>query len=365
MKFNICFFVFAFAISSLNGQYKFKHTKDLEVTPIKNQARTGTCWSFATSSFIESELMRMGKGEHDLSEMYVVRNIYLDKARNYVLRQGKANFSQGSLSHDLMRMMKKGGVVPESVYSGLTDGQKSHNHSEMEAGLKGFLDGVLKSKTLSKKWPVAAECILDSYLGDYPESFEYDGKKTDPVTLANDLGLNAKDYVSLTSFTHHPYNESFILEIPDNYSNGSFYNVPLNELIKIMDEAVSKGYTVAWDGDVSEKGFNAKKGIAVLPKDPERADLFEIPGDELKVNAESRQDNFESFSTTDDHLMHLIGTAKDQNGTEYYIIKNSWGDISPYKGYLYMSKAYAAMKTVGIMVHKDVLSEKIKSKISE
>ena len=350
------FFLFlSFSIfSSLSAQYNFKHDIDLECTAIKNQANTGTCWSFATSSFIESEVMRKNKGQHDLSEMYVVRNIYQDKARNYLLRQGKANFSQGSLSHDLINIVRSGGLVPEGVYSGLLEGEKAHNHSEMEAGMKGFLDGVLKSKKLSKKWPVALDAILDVYMGDAPESFTYEGKKYTPESFAKHLDVDPADYVSLTSFTHHPFHTNFVLEIPDNYSNGQFYNVPLDELIATIDKALSKGYTVAWDGDVSEKGFDARKGIAVLPTKPSREDLFDKPGTELKVTQELRQENFESFSTTDDHLMHLIGTATDQEGNEYYIIKNSWGAISPYKGYLYMSKAYAAMKTVAIMVHKDI-----------
>lgn len=365
MKFTLTLLVITLVCTASFGQYEFKHTKEIDCTAVKSQARTGTCWSFATASFIESELMRTGKGEHNLSEMFVVRNIYKDKARNYVLRQGKANFSQGSLSHDLISIIKKGGVVPESVYSGLTEGQKAHDHSEMEAGLKGFLDGVLKSKRLSKKWPIALEGIIDTYMGEFPSSFEYNGKKTDPIALAKELEIDAKNYVSLTSFTHHAFHEKFILEIPDNYSNGSFYNVALDEMMSTLDRALDKGYTVAWDGDVSEKGFDAKKGIAVLPTVPGRKDLFENPGTEVKVTQELRQDNFMSFSTTDDHLMHIVGTAEDQNGNEYYIIKNSWGAISPYKGYLYMSKPYVAMKTIAIMVHKDVLSEKIRANLTD
>jgi len=341
-------------IGTLQAQYKFNHTIDLECTSVKNQAKTGTCWSFATSSFIESELMRMNKGQHDLSEMFVVRNIYKDKARNYILRQGKANFSQGSLSHDLINIIKTGGLVPESVYSGLNEGEKSHNHSEMEAGMKGFLDGVRKSKRLSKKWPVALDALMDVYLGSAPSSFEYNGKSYTPASFASSLGINADDYTSYTSFTHHPFHSSFILEIPDNYSNGSFYNVPLEELLSIIDKALENGYSIAWDGDVSEKGFDAKQGIAVLPSKAGREDLFTTPGQEKTVTQDERQDNFENFSTTDDHLMHIVGKAKDQKGNEYYVIKNSWGNISPYKGYLYMSKAYVAMKTVAIMVHKDV-----------
>jgi len=338
-----------------NG-YGFKMEKTISCTPIKSQDRTGTCWSFATSSFLESEAIRMGHGPQDFSEMYVVRNVYKDKARNYILRQGKANFSQGSLSHDLIRILSQSGVVPESTYSGLLLAENAHDHSEMEAGLKGFLDGVLKSKRLSKNWPKAFEAILDSYMGSVPSKFKYNGKEFNSKSLAKSLDINPKDYVNLTSFSHHPFGESFILEIPDNYSNGSFINVPIDELMELIDEALEAGYTVAWDGDVSEKGFDAKKGIAVLPVDKERKDLFDKPGKELKVNQALRQEHFESYSTTDDHLMHLIGKAEDKKGNEYYIIKNSWGEISPFKGYLYMSKAYAKMKTVAIMVHKDVLN---------
>ncbi len=343
---------------SLSAQYKFTHTIDLESTPVKNQANTGTCWSYATSSFLESELLRMGKGKHDLSEMYVVRNIYKDKARNYLLRHGKANFSQGSLSHDLINIVRRGGLVPESVYSGLLEGETAHNHSEMEAGMKGFLDGVLKSKRLSRKWPVALNAILDVYMGAAPEKFKYEGKEYTPDSFADYLEVDPANYISLTSFTHHPFNTSFVLEIPDNYSNGSFQNVPLDELMNTIDKALRSGYTVAWDGDVSDKGFEAKEGIAVLPAKPGRKDLFTAPAKEVVVTQALRQERFESFSTTDDHLMHIIGTAKDQKGTEYYIIKNSWGTISPFKGYLYMSKSYAAMKTVAIMVHKEVLELK-------
>ncbi len=350
---------------SLNAQYKFKDVKEIDCSAIKNQSRTGTCWSFATTSFIESELLRQGKGNHDLSEMFVVRNIYKDKAMNYLLRQGKANFSQGSLSHDLMRMMKREGVMPESVYSGLASGDKNHNHSEMEAALKGFMDGVMTSKNPSAKWKTAFEGIIDAYMGPCPSTFEYDGKKTDAKTLAADLSINAEDYVSLTSFTHHPFYSKFILEIPDNYSNGSFYNIPLDVMMSTIDAAVDKGYTIAWDGDVSEPGFDAKKGIAVLPVDKSRKDLFTKPGEEVQVSQSLRQEKFENLTTTDDHLMHIVGRAEDQNGTKYYIVKNSWGTISPYKGYLYMSASYVAMKTISVMLHQDVLSPQLKQMVSE
>ena len=356
----VCIFV-----CTAQAQYTFTHTKDIGCTEVKNQARTGTCWSFATASFLESELMRRGFDGLNLSEMYVVRNIYNDKARNYVLRQGKANFSQGSLSHDLIAAVTRNGIVPESVYDGMQDGEKSHDHSEMEAGMKGFLDGVIKSKRVSKKWDEALNGIMDAYMGEVPSSFSYGGLSYTAESFAKYLGLDAGDYVSLTSFSHHPYNASFILEIPDNYSNGSYYNIPLDQLMQTIDQAVDAGFSVAWDGDVSEKSFNAREGIAVLPVDGKREDLFKMPGEELKVTQEMRQEAFESYATTDDHLMHIVGKATDQNGNKYYIIKNSWGEISPYKGYLYMSEAYVAMKTVAIMLHKDALSDELREAVSE
>jgi bleomycin hydrolase len=295
----------------------------------------------------------MGKGNLDLSEMYIVRNIYQDKARNYMLRQGSAAFSQGALAHDLIRMISIAGVMPESSYTGLVGADSVYNHEEMEAGLKGYLDGVRSQKKLSQTWPTAFSGILDAYMGVVPESFTVNGKKTNALDYAKSLEINPDNYLSITSFSHQLFNETFILEIPDNYSNGSFYNVPLDVLIKIIDEALAKGYTLAWDGDVSERGFKAQKGLAILPENPKRDSLFDKPGAELKVTQESRQAAFESLETTDDHLMHLLGTAKDANGTKYYIIKNSWGEISGFDGFLYMSESYVRMKTVSILLHKD------------
>ena len=363
MIFCSVFFFSAQAQDQKKESYGFKINKEVKCTPVKSQDRTGTCWSFATASFLESELMRMGKGQHDLSEMFVVQNIYKDKARNYILRQGKANFSQGSLSHDLIRVASVHGVMPESVFSGKLDGEQKHDHSEMEAAMKGMLDGLLKQKRLSKKWQPALSCVLDTYIGQAPENFSYQGKNYTPKSLADELAINPNDYINLTSFTHHPFYKQFILEIPDNYSNGAYYNIPLNELQAIVDNALDQGYSLAWDGDVSEKGFNAKQGIAVVPTDAKRDDLFQKPGKEMKVTTELRQDNFESYATTDDHLMHLVGTSTDKAGNKYYLIKNSWGEISEYKGFLHMSEAYFQLKTVSIMVHKNAIPANIAQKI--
>ena len=366
----ILLFIFFFSINlsaqvELNktSSYQFEVKENVACTPVKSQDRTGTCWSFSTVSFLESELIRTGKGKFDLSEMYIVRNIYKDKAMNYVLRQGKAQFSQGSLNHDVMRAFKAGGILPESIYSGKVGEETKHDHSELAKGLKGYLDGIMKSKRLSTKWMAGFEGILDAYMGEVPTSFEYAGKQQNTEAFTKDLGLNPNDYVELTSYTHHPFYETFVLEIPDNYSNGSYYNVPLEDLQAVVENAVSKGYSVAWDGDVSEKGFNAKEGIAVVPTDADREDLYTKPGKEKTISQADRQSTFMSYSTTDDHLMHLTGTAVDQNGTKYYLIKNSWGEISDHKGFLYMSEAYFQLKTVGVLVHKDAIPAKIKSKI--
>ena len=361
-----CAFILLFGMlvsPVLRAQYRFVHEHLLPHTAIESQDRTGTCWSYSTASFVEAEVMRKGHKPIDLSEMFVARNVYKDKARNYMLRQGKANFSQGGLAHDLLREAANSGVIPEAVYAGLPPGQKKHDHTELEHALKGMLDGVLKGKKLTKYWPVAFEGILDAYLGPPPHSFIWEGQTTTPEQLAARLDIHPEEYVTITSFTHHPWYTSFVLEIPDNYSNGSYLNVPLNEMVDILDGALEKGFSVVWDGDVSEPGFKAKKGLAILPADIKRTDLWSTPGPEKAVDQPLRQRRFESLHTTDDHLMHIIGTAEDETGKRYYVIKNSWGEVGPYKGLLYMSLPYLQLKTVAITVHKDALSDEMKRKL--
>lgn len=340
-------------------KYEFTIVHSIPRTDVKAQGSTGTCWSFATASFIESEAMRQNKGQHNISEMFIVKNIYKDKAFNYIMRQGQANFSQGALAHDFIHSADVHGFVPEEVFSGMEDGQTKHNHGEMEAILKGVLDAVTKRSKPSEKWQTAVNQILDVYLGESPERFTYQDKSFSPKEFADSLGFKGEDYVSLTSFTHHPFYEDFVLEIPDNFSNGSFYNVPIDDVIKTIDAAIENGYSVAWDGDVSEKGFSSKMGIAVLPKEPGRKDLFTKPGEEIIVDQEQRQDNFLGFKTTDDHLMHLVGISRDQDGNKYYVIKNSWGDVGPHSGYLHLSEAYVRAKTIAVIVHKDAVPDDV------
>lgn len=359
----LLFLALLISSSSLVAQYNITPKQTINCTPVKNQDQTGTCWSFATSSFLESEIKRSKKMDLDLSEMFSVRATYTDKAQNYMLRHGKANFSEGSLSHDVINAVERLGLVPEAAYSGKLAGEEEHNHGEMVAAATGMLHGLQKQKTLSPKWKQSFEAILDVYLGKTPEKFTYDGKEYTPKSFAEFLDVKPENYISLTSYTHHPFYKSFILEIPDNYSNGSYQNIPLEELEAVVDHAIQNGFSVAWDGDVSEATFKHKEGLAILPVDATREDLWTKPGAEIKVTQELRQRSFESRETTDDHLMHLVGIAHDSNGTKYYVIKNSWGEGNPFSGYLYMSQAYFQLKTVGVLLHKDGVPKPIKNKL--
>lgn len=366
--------------SGLEGGYEFEIIHDVEKTPVKSQGRTGSCWSFATHSFLESELIRLGKGEHDLSEMFVVRNIYIEKAENYVRRQGKANFSQGSLAHDVITIADKYGLMPEDAYTGMDAEAGMHDHSELETLLKGYLDGVIKNKAGQLqsaggeiKWRKSYEAILDVYLGEVPASFTYQGKKyNSPKAFAKEIldKASPSDYVTVTSYSHHPFYRQFVLEIPDNFSNGLYYNVPLEEMQAITDNALENGYSVSWDCDVSEEEFSPRHGLALVPEktwtdknEEEQRQTFEQPEAEKPITQELRQFTFDNYSTTDDHLMHITGVAKDKNGVKYYITKNSWGEIGPYQGYIYASEPYFQLKTISIMVHKDAIPKKIARKM--
>jgi bleomycin hydrolase len=333
--------------------YEFVIDANLETTDVKSQGLTGTCWCFATTSFIESELIRSGKGKHDLSEMFIVKNVYLDKANNFLRRQGKTNFGEGALAHDFIGAAGRHGLVPESVFDGLETATDSHDHAEMFSVLEGMLNGLVKRRHLSAQWPVAYERVTSAYLGDSPTEFSYDGQTFTPKSFAEYLQFDPKNYVNLTSFSHQPFGEPFVLEIPDNFSSGLFHNLPIDDLVTTIDRAISKGYTVAWDGDVSERGFSKSAGVAVLPSEGNQ-DFLRVPGPELAVSQQMRQQTYEGHTTTDDHLMHLVGIARDQNGTKYYLIKNSWGPVGKHDGYLYMSEAYVRLKTMAILVHRDI-----------
>ena len=369
---RLVFVLFVFTSVWTGAQeIKFESVIDLDASEVKSQDRTGTCWSFSTTSFIESELMRMGKGNIDLSEMYNVRMVYPEKAINYIRYHGKTQFGEGALAHDVINTIDKYGLVPESAYHGKMDKKERYDHSELVKMLESTLQVVLGSKTVSNTWMTAYNSILDGYLGAVPETFEYDGKTYTPKDFANSLGIKSSDYVSITSFSHHDFYESFILEVPDNFSNGTFHNVTLDELVQVVDHALKNGYTVAWDADVSEKTFSSKNGMAIWPETSyanmsaeDRNKLFKSIVPEMKVTQEIRQAAFEDHTTTDDHLMHITGTLKDSDGNIYYKVKNSWGTKAGIDGFIYVSQAYFRMKTISLLLHNDGLIKSVKSKLS-
>lgn len=345
---------------------EFLDIKTVKATPVKNQAMTGTCWCFSTTSLLESDEIRKEKQEIDLSEMFTVRNIYVEKAKNYILRQGRAQFGEGGLSHDMIRAVGTYGAVPEVVYSGLTNGQKEYNHQELFRKLRSYLDSVLKKQPIAADWMEGYSKILDQYLGKVPQEFSYDGKKYTPLSFAKEvLHFDANDYVSLTSFTHEPYYSSFILQVPDNFANGSFYNLPLNELIETVKDAVNKGYSVAWDADVSNKGFRQDVGLA-LNLDPSVKYTKEMLGTdtrEMPYDATVRQQLYENLTTQDDHLMHIVGTERSKDGKTFFVVKNSWGKIGPFEGYINVSEAYFGINTISIVLPKAALSKSLQQKL--
>ena len=346
--------------------YEFQTIKEINCTPVISQGITGTCWSFSTTSFLESEIIRLTGKPVDLSEMYTVRNTYPKKAENYVLRQGKTQFSEGGLAHDVLNSVAQNGLVPNSVYSGLNGTAEKHNHTELQALLEGMLKVFVENpgKKLSPQWKEAVQAVLDVYLGENPTEFIYDGKKYTPMTFLATSKIDPKAYVSLTSFTNEPFYKPFILNVPDNFSNGSFYNLPLDEFIRAIDEALEKGYTLSLDCDVSEPTFSGKYGVAVVPENETDAKtiLTEIKP-EKKITQEFRQQEFENLSTQDDHLMHIVGKVKDQNGTIYYKVKNSWGETSGKNGFMYMSVNYMRLKALSVLVHKDALTAATKKSL--
>lgn len=350
--------------------YEFKETITLEHLPVISQDKTGTCWSYSTSSFLESEIIRLTGKPIDLSEMYQVRTTYPKKAENYVMRQGKAQFSEGALAHDVINSASSYGLVPVSVFTGLSEDEKIHNHAELEAVLGSMLKAYIENsgKTLSPKWKEAISRVLDVYLGEIPQKFNFEGKHYSPLSFMKMTKINPNDYITVTSFTQAPFYENFILNIPDNFSNGSLYNLPLNEFIAVIDNALDKGYTLSLDADVSEPTFSAKYGVAFIPEkeEDEKTGLAEII-QEKNISQEYRQQEFENFNTTDDHLMHIVGKLTDQKGNMYYKVKNSWGtDEKRVKngGYVYMSVAYIKLKAISVLLHKDGLDKNIRKKLN-
>ncbi|WP_430811719.1 MULTISPECIES: aminopeptidase C [unclassified Carboxylicivirga] len=350
----------AAAQEEAKSSLKFTPVHNLETTPVKSQDQTGTCWSYATTSFLETEIIRQGGPQVDLSEMYFVRHVYPEKARLYVMAHGKGNFSQGGQAHDVINVVRQHGIATEAAYPGRPDTNKPHNHSELASTQKALLDNYIKGRKASPspQWYAVQEAILDIYMGPLPNHIE----SKSPEEYAQSMNIEADDYVELTSYMHHPYYKPFNLEVPDNWSDDHYYNLPLDELMAVMNNALAQGYSFVWDGDVSEKFFSHKLGAALVPMDTEKGFA---PQKEKVITAEDRQDAFLSWQSTDDHLMHITGLSKDQNGTPYYKTKNSWGtERGGYEGYLYMSESYMRLHTVAIMVHKDAIPKSIKKKLN-
>ena len=364
-------------------EYEFTVVKENPVTSIKNQYRSGTCWCYSALSFIESEILRTKGQEVDLSEMFVVGKSYHDRAVKYVRVDGHLNFAAGSSFGDVLHVIKDYGIVPQEAYSGFNYGTEMPEQSELDAVLKAYVDAVAKNpnRKLTTAWLNGLDGILDAYFGEVPETFNVDGAEYTPESYRDHLGINYDDYVNITSFTHHPFYEPFIIEVCDNWRWDSAYNLPMDEMMEIMYNAIDKGYTIAWGSDVSEKGFT-RNGLAVMPveekkvtagsdqerwvgkaaEQPKEAAKTSIP-EEMTITQEMRQEGYDRKTTTDDHGMHIYGVAKDQNGTKYFMVKNSWGETGKYKGVWYASDAFVRYKTLNVVVHKDALPKHIAKKL--
>lgn len=369
--------------NSDKSEYKFEKIAHLDATPVQSQGYTGTCWSFSALSFFESEMIRMGKKDApQLSEMYIARKAYEGKAEKYIRMDGKINFAEGGAFHDIPWVFRNHGLMPADAYTGKNYGMESHNHGELFAGLEGYVQGIKSSigkKGLTVAWLKGFNSILDAYLGEVPEKFNWNGKEYTPRSFADQTGLNMDDYVSLTSFTNHRENAECFLAIQDNWAWGKSYNVSLDNLIEATKTALKNGYTIAWAADVSEKGFSFRNGLGIVPEDDATikvfgednknfsdggadriSNAFITPVKEKDITPEFRQLGYDNKTTTDDHGMHITGLYKEKNGTYYFLVKNSWGTGNYPEGYLYVSENYFKWKTINIYLHKDALSKTLK-----
>ena len=332
----------------------FTITKELKHTPVVSQGSTGTCWSFATTSFLESEIMRKGFPETKLSEMFFVHYNYKNKARQYLLYHGNNNFGQGSLSHDVIKILREQGMASYASFPGIK-AEGSYNHRELVAKLKKEVTEINKMKSGEIDASDLGDYneIMKQQLGKLPKKISTDEGKLRPEEYRDKFGINPDDYVELTSYNHHPFYKQCVVEVPDNWAHALYYNLPIDELMEVMYFSIDNGYSIAWDGDTSEETFVHKKGKADVAKKQKG-----------KVDQEMRQATYYDRTSTDDHLMHLVGLSKDSEGTPCFYTKNSWGSESnPYGGYLHMTEDYVRLKTVGILVHKDAIPEAIKTKL--
>ena len=375
--------LFAANATAQTPEYEFTTVKENPITSIKNQYRSGTCWCFSALSFVESEILRTKGQEVDLSEMFVVGKSYRDRAVKYVRLDGHLNFAAGSSFGDVLHVINDYGIVPQAAMPGFNYGTELPEHNELDAALKGYVDAIKKNpnRTLSTAWINGFDGIVTAYFGEYPETFVVDGKEYTPETYRDALGFNYDDYVNISSFTHHPFYQPFIIEVCDNWRWDSAYNLPMDEMMEVMYNAIENGYTIAWGSDVSEKGFT-RDGLAVMPVEQKKAaagsdqerwvgKAAEEKAEEVKaalpeemiITQEMRQDAYDRKTTTDDHGMHIYGLAKDQNGNNYFMVKNSWGETGKYKGVWYASDAFVRYKTLNIVVHKDALPKHIAKKL--
>jgi bleomycin hydrolase len=358
-----------------DSEYKFSIFKNLDASAVQNQNMTSTCWSFSALSFFESEMMRLGKGnEFNLSEMFIVRKAYTKKAENFIRMHGKTNFAEGGGFPDVLNVIKQFGIVPEEIYLGKKDPEVPHDHKLLESTLKNILRPAALDETQKIDFGFlqrSVDAVCDDYLGKIPDNFDFKGKSYTPKTYAEATGINPDDYVCLSSFSHHPFYSKFALEVPDNWNWESVYNLPLEVLREVMNSSINSGYTFAWAADVSEPGFMFKDGLAIVTESPiakmndeAKQNLSLKPQKQLAITQELRQKAFDNYETQDDHGMHIVGLAKDQTGTPYYVVKNSWGtELNQCAGYFYASENYVLYKTTSIMLHKKAIPAAIAKKL--
>ena len=359
--------------ASIQSKFIFKDVIDLEDTSIKNQGSAGTCWSYSGNSFIESEMIRMKKKPVDIAEIFTARQVYLAKARNYILLGGNGNLGDGAELHDVMNIIRKNGAMPQTAYTLDDYGKGTVKSGEMQKKIKEILDAFLKNpNNKSATWVKDISEYMDSQMGKIPETFDYAGKNYTPKTFAKEvIGINPNDYIEISNYKDNPYYEKMVQPVTDNWSGDSLYNVPMTTLTDAVDISLSKGYTVGWATDVSEPYFSWKNGVAIVPNvedlysitDDQKKTFFDGPAKEKEINEDLRLDGLYTMYTTDDHGMHIVGKAKDQNGKEYYKVKNSWGETNDYKGYLYVSKTFVQLKTTALMLNKNSLTKDLRAKL--
>ncbi|RKO68871.1 aminopeptidase [Sphingobacterium puteale] len=355
----------------IKTEYVFTDVINLGCTSVKQQGASNTCWSYTGNSFLESEMIRMGKEPVEISQVYTARQAYVDRAHNFVRLHGGLTMGEGGQLHDVLNVFRKYGAMPGAAYTGLRGRQTYNDFKKMTPMLNAMLKVLIKSRPLTPNWEQAYRATLDAHLGEVPQQFDFKGKTYTARSFADQvIGIDPDDYIGFASVTDQPYYKPFVLMVPDNWSFDRFYNVPMQDLTEIIDRALQQGFTIAWTTDVSEKGFSWPYGIAYVPEKPfdsmsgeEKKAMFVKPMPERKVTPEERQKAFDNWETTDDHAMHIVGLAKDQHGKEYYLVKNSWGKANDFKGYMYVTKEFVSYKTITLMLHKAALDLSLRTKL--